>query len=135
MLNKLWERALTSAFPLRQPQKMINDKDLGAEILSVLEKAKTGKGSEPGFQTSYQILLGLPEPLRQELIAQYGTPGKGAKTPYAAASRVATKLDAMRGDVEKAYFDPTGVTFDVGDGEHRQAGYEFVAIYRRRPTT
>jgi len=104
------------------------------EILHVLETTKTGKGTQPGFVTAYQILTRLPKPTYDALIAKYKLPGKGAKTYYAAASRVATKLDAMKLVVEKAYFDPAGVKFDVGNETFRDAGYPFVAIYRRKKT-
>jgi hypothetical protein len=106
------------------------DQELRAEILDVLERAHEG-GKGPGFLTAYQILQQLPEARRDALIGKHGTPGKGADTYYSAASRIATAIHSMGDDVVTEYLDPTGVTFDVGVQQYREAGCKCIGLYRK----
>ena len=106
------------------------DETLRAEILDVLDRAHEG-GDGPGFLTAYQILQQLPEASLNALLNEYGTPGKDAKTNYSAASRIATAIHSMGDDVVTEYLDPTGVTFDVGVEQYREAGCKCIGIYRK----
>jgi len=106
--------------------------DLVEAIRDVLAKAARGKGTDPQFLTSYQVLNRLPRDLRDELIRTRGLPGKGTKRQHTAVGVVATTLESIVGaDVEKAYFDSKGAWFDVGD-ECVRAGFGLCALYRKK---
>jgi hypothetical protein len=95
------------------------------EIRKVLSGAKHGKNPNVrGFLTAYQIFHQLPERMRNDLVAQYATPGKNAGKPFSAASAVAK---AMPGDVDVEYLDTSHMGVAPGDTE---AGYPLCAVYR-----
>lgn len=109
--------------------------DIVTEVRDVLRAASTGKGSRPTFLTAYQILGRLPEPLRARLIQERGVPGSGAGQCYAGASVVqgAAQMLNRTGEVEIAYLDTAGLTFDIGEPVEVSAGYQVCGIYRLIP--
>ena len=50
---------------------------------------------------------------------------------FSAASRIATAIHSMGDDVVTEYLDPTGVTFDVGVQQYREAGCKCIGLYRK----
>jgi hypothetical protein len=53
----------------------IEASELIQPITDVLMNASTGKGTERGFLTGYQILKRLSQPLQEQLRAAYGDAG------------------------------------------------------------
>lgn len=104
--------------------------DLVEQVRHVLEEARRGKGDEPWFVTSYQILARLPRPMRDWLVARHGRPGEGSGHHHSAAQQVAHIAARMVGEENKAYLDSGNVLFDVKLGEPIRAGFELCAIFR-----
>ena len=98
-------------------------------ITEVLLRASTGKGTERGFLTGYQILKRLGQPLQDHLRAAYGEAGKHAGQPFGAATRVSQIATDIKG-VEQRYLDPAGLQFDVGQSEDIEASFGLCAIFR-----
>lgn len=83
--------------------------------------------------TAYQILLRLPDDLRESLIAQYGDAGKGAGKHFTAVSRIA---QIAREVADYDHLDSRGLAFEFSEDEHTVAGGNAViGIYRARRST
>lgn len=106
--------------------------DILDEVRDVLLKAHRGKGEEPQFLTSYQILDRLPEATKQRLIEERKAGGKGAGAQHAAPSVVSDAVRRMP-DVEVAYIDCRGLLVKVGT-ETIEPSFEVCAVYRLRQT-
>jgi hypothetical protein len=98
-------------------------------ITDVLMNASTGKGTDRGFLTGYQILKRLSQPLQEQLRAAYGDAGTHGGQPFGAATRVSQVAAAIQG-VEQRYLDTRGLQFDVGQSEDVSAGFELCALFR-----
>ena len=107
---------------------MLMPRDIADEVRAVLRSAHVGKGTERRFLTAYQILERLPAPLRDEVIADRGLPGKGGGSNYSAASLIADAAESLHG-VETAFLDCGGITFSVGKHEV-VPGYPLCGLYR-----
>ena len=104
----------------------IDSEELEREIEKVLRAAATGKGAHPGCLTAYQLLRRLPVPVRDALVAAYGTPGKGATKHYSAASRVATAARKFL----VGYLDAGDLSFEVDPDEQAvEGGYPLIGLY------
>jgi hypothetical protein len=103
--------------------------ELATPITDVLTSASTGKGTDRGFLTAYQILRRLPGSLQARLASEYGDSGKEAGQPFGPASRVAQVAAGLAG-VEKRYLDTGDLQFDVGQTQDVEAGYNLCAIFR-----
>jgi len=103
--------------------------ELSQPITDVLMSATTGKGTERGFLTGYQILKRLKQPLQDQLRAAYGDAGKHGGQPFGPATRVSQVAAEIPG-VEQRYLDTGGLQFDVGQGEEVAAGFGLCAIFR-----
>ena len=107
----------------------VESPEIANQIISVLAQASTGKGTEHGFLTAYQILNRMPEDIQQILRQQYGNSGKHGGQPFGAASRISQVADELQ-EVEKRYLDTGGLQFDVGQPDDVEAGYNLCAIFR-----
>jgi hypothetical protein len=112
---------------------MIMPSDVTNEVLAVLQAADPGKGAAPQYLTAYQILQRLEPPLRDQLIAERGLPGKGAGIKYSAAQVVSDAAEMLerRGQVQIEYMDNENVLFEVG-GNTVSGGYAVCGLYRLR---
>lgn len=104
--------------------------ELESDILKILKGASTGKGTEHGYLTAYQILNRLPDNLQQKLKEMHGDyAGRGAGEHFSPATRVAqvaSKMDL----VKQGVLDTKGLSFDVGQIEEVSAGFNLCAIFR-----
>lgn len=104
--------------------------EIARKVEEVLRMASTGKGSQRGFLTAYQILNRLPAAARDRLTAEYGSrSGKDAGRPFGPASRVAQVAADLPG-VEQRYLDTAGLQFNVGQPDEIEAGYNLCALFR-----
>lgn len=104
--------------------------ELATPILDILARASRGKGPRPHYLTAYQILLRLPDAVRQALIAEYGEPGRGAGKNFTAVSRVA---QVARDVAEYDYMDARGLSFEFDEGEEGiEAGFPVIGLYRAK---
>lgn len=109
---------------------MLKPSDVVEEVRAVLAAANRGKGHAPHFLTAYQILERLPHALRDQLISERGMPGEKAGVYHAAASVVKDALlHQLRSEIEIAYFDNVGASFDVA-GSSVRGGYPVCGLYR-----
>ncbi len=106
--------------------------DIKSEVLTVLRAAARGKGSTPGFLTSYQILSKLPEALRTRLQAEIGDAGEGNGKHYTAASAVAQACEQLHrdGHARKEYWDTSGATFKIEGQTDANASFGLCAIFQ-----
>ena len=82
--------------------------ELSQPIIDVLMGASTGKGSERGFLTGYQIFKRLSQPLQDQLRAAYGDAGRHGGQHFGPATRV-SKVAAEISGVEQRYLDTGGL--------------------------
>jgi hypothetical protein len=107
----------------------VETSDLTQPIIDVLMSASTGKGTERGFLTGYQILKRLSHSLQDQLRAAYGDAGKHGGQHFGPATRV-SKVAAEIPGVEQRYLDTRGLQFDVGQSEDISASFELCAVFR-----
>jgi transcriptional regulator with XRE-family HTH domain len=113
-------------YRLREPSM---EDFLRYEVRRVLIGATDGKGTEPGFLTSYQILERLRPDLRDKLIETRGGVGAGSGASFSPTRDIGIAIDAMGDEVEKRYIDARGMSFRVAD-EMVTSGYPLISIYR-----
>ncbi len=107
----------------------VETRDLLQPIKDVLMKASTGKGTERGFLTGYQILKRLNQPLQDQLHEAYGDAGRHGGQYFGPATRVSQVADEIPG-IERRDLDTGGLQFDVGQDQEVAASYGLCAIFR-----
>jgi hypothetical protein len=103
--------------------------DLAQPILDILEGAASGKGLSPHYLTGYQILMRLPNELREALIREHGEPGRGAGKNSTAVSRIAK---VAREIADYDFMDSRGLSIEHYEGEDINPGNRVTALYRAR---
>lgn len=103
-------------------------KDIVDDVRAVLERARTGRGDERHYLTSYQILAELPPQVRHTLIQQRGLPGAGAGAHYTSASVVMDAAKLVPG-IEIACLDTRHASFEI-EGRSVQPGFGVCNLYR-----
>lgn len=104
------------------PKQIVND------VVAILTQAKQGKGTQPCFLSSFQILERLPTATRDQIILERGMAGSGTGSHYAAATLVAQACEMVPGR-DETYVDTKGMTFEVA-GKSINPGYEICKFYR-----
>lgn len=103
--------------------------DLSNMCLKVLkEKGKKGRGEFPRGMMSYQVLDKLPN--RDQLLADYGKPGKNSGIYFPASQVVSRALMRLErcGLVNFSYYSSAGIYVLVA-GKMVEPGYEVTAFY------
>ena len=116
---------------LYQGDPMLMTTDILPHVRQVLELASRGKGTDPTFFTSYQILDRLPATVRDRIIQERGLGGRGSGTSYSASSLVGDAAERVEG-VIVSYLDTSGLTAAVS-GQTVAPGNAVCGLYRVSP--
>ncbi|MFI5298906.1 MAG: hypothetical protein ACHREM_12480 [Polyangiales bacterium] len=107
------------------------------ESLDILREAASGRGPDPHYVTSYQVIARLPPRVRDELIRREGDSGAGVGW-YSSAAAVVGGLLAERQsiDVDFEWFDARDARFRREKGAPDimenllKAGSDVIGLYR-----
>ena len=106
---------------------MLSPTDIRPAVEAVLRSATSGL-------TTYEVLNQLPDPLRQQIIAERGMPGLGSGNPYSAANLVTDAIEGILPSLETPYrvYVYGQAVFTVA-GQEIQPGNNAIALYRLQP--
>ncbi|HPL62886.1 MAG TPA: hypothetical protein PK587_03875 [Syntrophales bacterium] len=104
-------------------------KDIMVDVESVLRAVQVDpKGRGRAYLTAYQILEQLPQPMKDQLIRERGTPGMGAGRPYAAASVVSDAAEKIPG-IEIVFLETSSIKILLNETDITP-GNKYVGLYR-----
>jgi hypothetical protein len=107
---------------------MLMPSDIVEYVRTVLLNARRGEWPRPNFLTTYQILERLPPALRDQLIAERTSGGRGAGVNFSAVTLVA-KAAALIPGVVTEYMDCVGISVEV-NGQTLSPGFDVCALFR-----
>lgn len=103
--------------------------NIQAKVESVLRDVQIDpKGRGRAYLTAYQILDQLPQPIKDQLIAERCAPGLGAGKHYSAASVVSDAAEKIPG-VEIVFLETSSIKIIV-NGTDITPGNKYVGLYR-----
>lgn len=102
--------------------------DITSDVATILQTAQVNTGGR-SYLTAYQILELLPQPIKDQIIAERGTPGLKSGNHYAAANVVSDAAEMLHG-IDIAFLDTSSLKIILNNGHDITPGNKNVGLYR-----
>jgi hypothetical protein len=104
--------------------------NIRTEVEAVLRSVQVNAGDRGrSYLTAYQILEQLPQPIRDRILAERGTPGLGSGNYYAAANVVSDAAEMISG-IQIVFLETSSIKIILNNGTDITPGNKNVGLYR-----